>query len=167
MGGIILEALNPSGGINFSEDRMIQGFFGDYRWLSNFWYARIRLIPFQSPVIGYMFEAPTNEHAYQAMKCTHHGDFLRIIAADTPAKAKRLGKSIVIRDDWDEIKVAVMYQINRAKYTQHTYLRNKLVATEGLLEETNQWGDTYWGVCNGIGENHLGKILMRLREELR
>ena len=35
------------------------------------------------------------------------------------------------------------------------------------LIEGNNWGDTFWGVCNGVGENHLGKLLMARRAQLR
>lgn len=61
-----------------------------------------------------------------------------------------------------------MYQINKAKYLQNRYLRNKLINTgDAYLKETNTWNDTFWGISNGIGQNHLGKILMQIREEMK
>lgn len=37
---------------------------------------------------------------------------------------------------------------------------------ESILIEKNTWGDTYFGVCNGVGENNLGKDLMSIRYRL-
>lgn len=82
------------------------------------------------------------------------------------AVAKRLGKTVTMRDDWDEIKVDIMREIVQAKFDQHEHLREMLLATEdAILEEGNHWGDTFWGVCRGKGLNMLGKILMDLREQ--
>ena len=56
----------------------------------------------------------------------------------------------------------------KQKFTKHKDLKEKLLATgDAYLEETNHWHDTFWGVCKGKGQNHLGKILMEVREELK
>lgn len=82
--------------------------------------------------------------------------------------AKKLGKLVTIRPDWDEIKVEVMYEIVKAKFHYNPDLREMLLATEDAeLIEGNWWGDTFWGVCKGQGLNNLGKILMRVRDEYK
>ena len=61
-----------------------------------------------------------------------------------------------------------MYEIVLAKFTQNPDLKKKLLATgDEHLEEGNTWGDTIWGTVDGVGENRLGKILMRVRDELK
>lgn len=133
----------------------ITSFTGDYRWLSNFW---------DSPIdLGNGFHARTVEHAYQAMKAATRHDAITILGASTPASAKRLGRAIPVRSNWDEIRNPVMSSLLVAKFG-HPHLREKLIATGSReLIEGNNWGDTYWGVCKGVGENHLGKLLMALR----
>lgn len=132
---------------------MVKGFFGEYRFLSNFWPAKV------------IFDGvtyPTVENAYQAAKVEKH---LRFGFLSSPGEAKKLGQTLTLRPGWKSIKLEIMYKLCQQKFSQSP-LKEKLLATEGLLEETNDWGDRYWGVCDGIGENHLGKILMRIREEL-
>jgi predicted NAD-dependent protein-ADP-ribosyltransferase YbiA (DUF1768 family) len=66
------------------------------------------------------------------------------------------------------MKLTVMETCVRYKFSQNTDLRAELIATgDAYLEEGNSWNDRYWGVCDGQGENHLGKILMKVRAELR
>ena len=82
--------------------------------------------------------------------------------------AKRMGRRVELRVDWETVKERIMYEICLAKFTQHSELAQKLLKTgTKYLVEGNYWGDTEWGVCNGKGKNKLGKILMRVREELR
>ena len=72
-----------------------------------------------------------------------------------------------IRKDWDDVKLDVMLWGIREKFKNED-LRQLLMETgEEELVEGNWWGDKFWGVSNGEGENHLGKILMRVREEVR
>lgn len=79
--------------------------------------------------------------------------------------AKRAGQRLALRPDWEQIKQAVMLNLQRQKYS-YPELRTLLLATGNLeLIEGNTWGDTYWGVCNGVGDNWLGKILMQVRAE--
>jgi ribA/ribD-fused uncharacterized protein len=137
----------------------INNFRGPYRWLSNFEYA---------PFIYQGIEWPTSEHAYQAMKSRDQSDWERVARLPTPKDAKAAGYKLKIRHDWEQIKYQVMYHIVRAKFFQNPNLAEKLLATGfDKLVEGNTWGDTYWGVCNGRGENNLGKILMKVREDLR
>ena len=61
-----------------------------------------------------------------------------------------------------------MYVINFEKFSCNFYLLHKLLTTgDAKIVEGNTWGDTFWGVCGGVGENHLGKVLMRIRAELQ
>lgn len=84
-----------------------------------------------------------------------------------PAQAKLAGRNCELRKDWEDIKEQTMYEIVSAKFTQNKNLAKLLLDTgDAYLEEGNWWQDTTWGVCNGVGENKLGKILMRVREEL-
>lgn len=137
---------------------MINRFDGEYSFLSNF-----ELSPFT--VNGVVF--PTIEHYFQAMKATNQEDLLEIAKAPTPGKAKRLGRKVKIRPDWEYVKKDIMLEGLRKKFAIPE-LRQKLLDTgDAYLEEGNTWGDRCWGVCNGIGENNLGKLLMRVREEIR
>ena len=71
-----------------------------------------------------------------------------------------------MRPDWEQVKTGIMEEIVRAKFTQHPELAALLLATgDTVLVEGNHWGDTCWGVDTrtGRGENHLGKILMKVR----
>lgn len=136
---------------------MIDSFEGKYRFLSNF-----------SPSEVY-FEGmryPTVEHAYQAAKSTNPIVRLSIQQARTPAEAKKLGQQITLRPDWEDIKYEVMKELLFKKFTIE-HLQLALIATEPHeLVEGNWWGDTYWGVCKGVGENNLGKLLMLTRSIL-
>lgn len=134
----------------------INGFRDKYFFLSNFYSVRVE---YQ----GYTFL--NNEAAFQAAKCPERmAEFTKL----TPSEAKRLGRHVQLRPDWEEIKGQVMYDVCKAKFTQNAYLGNLLLATQdSILVEDNTWGDRIWGVCRGVGENRLGKILMKIREELK
>ena len=87
----------------------------------------------------------------------------------TAGQAKRLGQVIILRDDWtnDNVKISVMYAVLLDKFTRHQDLRKQLIATSpNELIEGNTWNDTFWGVCDGKGKNHLGKLLMSIRQEI-
>jgi len=136
---------------------MIDRFINEHRWLSNF---ALSYIEYEGVIY------PTVENAYQAAKCLHHHDRLQFINL-TPGQAKKRGRVIELREDWDDVKIGVMRSLLWKKF-QYTNLKRSLLATgnEELIEG-NAWGDTYWGVCNGAGQNMLGKLLMSVREELR
>lgn len=138
---------------------MINGFFDEFRFLSNFWYSEII-------ADGVIY--PTVEHAYQALKFTAPEERGLIAETRTPGKAKRISyKMKSFRTDWDEVRVDIMKILVRQKFIRHEELSTMLMLTHPHeLEETNHWGDVFWGVCDGVGENQLGKILMDVREEL-
>ena len=130
---------------------MISCFDGEFAFLSNF---------YPSPITDGNLIFPTVEHYFQAAKTTNMEEYKAIAAADTPGQAKRLGRKVTLRPDWEEVKDQVMLEALRKKLM--------LLATgEEYLIEGNTWGDKYWGVCGGIGLNHLGKLLMQIREEVR
>lgn len=137
----------------------IQGFFKQYRFLSNF---------APSSFVWKRQRWKTVEHAYQAAKACGEFDAMMIRQTATPGEAKKLGNQIEIRPDWEEVKINIMYLLVFEKFYQNEGLRDSLLATSNeYLEETNYWNDTFWGVCEGEGRNFLGKILMRVRDELR
>ena len=141
--------------------KVIDNFMGEYRWLSNF-----HLCPIFYENIMY----PSTEHAYQATKSLIP-EIRESFGSDawkplTCGQAKRKGLVIPLREDWEQIKLKVMYEINYIKYTKHADLCQKLIDTEDAeLIEKNSWGDKFWGVSNG-GQNNLGKILMQIRKEI-
>jgi ribA/ribD-fused uncharacterized protein len=89
-----------------------------------------------------------------------------ILKAATPGRARRLGQKVSMRPDWDDVKIIIMRELTRIKF-QNPGLREKLICTgRHHLIEGAPWGDRFWGVCEGEGENHLGRILMDVRAEI-
>lgn len=137
---------------------MINSFTKEYRFLSNFWPAEVQM---------YGVTYPTVEHAYQASKTTNPKLRETIRACATPAEAKRKGKQLIIRQDWFTFRLQAMETLLRRKFSIPE-LKEKLLSTgEEDLVEGNNWGDTFWGVCLNQGENNLGKLLMKIRQELQ
>lgn len=137
----------------------IDGFFGQYRFLSNFWHAQVVL---------YDVPYPTVEHAFQAAKSTDPEFQKRIREAPTPGEAKKLGRQAPIRPDWESVKIDFMRFLVWNKFSTNEDLKAKLLATgEAELVEGNNWGDVFWGVCKGQGQNWLGRLLMETRERLK
>ena len=137
-------------------------FKGALRFLSNFYPSPIRV-----PWGRY----PTVEHAYQAAKTCIPGEREVIIACATPGQAKRAGRKLKLREDWERVKLEFMRDALRAKFW-NTELGDMLMCTREPLIEHNRWHDNYWGSClcqkcGDHGKNHLGKLLMDVREELR
>jgi len=129
-------------------------FRGYYDFLSNFY-------PCDIAIGGITF--PSSENAYHYFR-TNDEDAKKKFIVLPPAGAKKLAKKCRTKPNWDEIKLGVMRYVCEQKFAQNSYLALLLIDTLGeTLIEHNWWGDTFWGVCNGIGENHLGKILMDIR----
>jgi len=137
----------------------VKEFSGEYRDFSNF----------EPAVVTYEgVDYPTVEHAYQAAKTINPAEREAILKASTPGKAKRLGQKVNLRPDWESIKIDIMKDLVTQKFKKNPNLANLLLSTgDQPLEEGNNWGDKFWGISGGKGENHLGKILMEIREELR
>lgn len=115
-----------------------------------------------------VFGYGSNEHAFVASKTLDLGERAWVRHEPNPYHAKRMGRRLALRPDWEDIKLHVMETLVREKFARHPDLAKQLLATGDVeLVERNHWGDTFWGVCNGRGENHLGRILMLVRDELR
>ena len=139
---------------------MITSFEGRYSFLSNFYAA-------QTQYEGFLY--PTSEHAYQAAK----SERIKILMAGTPDDAKHLGRKIELREDWEEVKDQIMYEIVKSKFKNAGLARKLLNTKDERLCEGNYWHDNYWGACTCPKcillprKNKLGKILMQVRKELR
>lgn len=137
----------------------ITEFTGPYRFLSNFW---VQPFEYKGIVFG------SAEHAYQGAKARKHQDFLKVYNAKTPGEAKRIARTLPLSEDWNRLRLPLMWDILKVKFAYGTDLAQKLLDTgDAELIEGNTWGDEFWGVCNGVGTNHLGVLLMKQRERLR
>lgn len=148
-------------GANKDPSLLIDYFRGKYGFLSNMhsckvWYKGITY--------------PSAEHAFVASKIEFDGKLssilhkIKVSKIANPGEAKKYGKTIVLAPGWDENKIEIMRDIVLAKFTQNHDLEKKLLATGNAeLVEGNTWWDRFWGVCQGEGQNQLGKILMEVR----
>lgn len=143
-------------------DAPIIDFHGENFFLSNF---------YPCSFVWQNHRWTSSEHAYQWSKNPTEMFFEEISACKTPGETKRLAKLLDIkktRPNFHEVKVNVMTSILLEKFLQNPEILAKLLATgERELIEGNWWNDTFWGVCNGVGENYLGKTLMFIRDFYR
>jgi len=135
---------------------MINEFKGDNRFMSNFYFHR-----------GWCVEVP-----FQAGKATTTEDGEYVQEVNNPREAKKRGRQIKLRADWEDVKVNFMLSLLRIKFMLPD-LRKKLVATsdkeliEGNWWHDNEWGDCHCKKCENIpGRNLLGKLLMHVRREI-
>ena len=135
----------------------ISSFTGDYRFLSNFYPAEVELDGIKYPSV---------EHAYQAAKTTDkkQREQFHKHPLPTAAESKKLGKKLDLRSDWEGVKLSIMEALLIQKFA-HRDLKEKLLETgDALLVEGNTWSDVFWGVdIRKGGQNHLGKLLMKIR----
>ena len=137
---------------------VITDFENEYEFLSNFYECTVT---FEGLTFG------SSEAAFQAQKTSDPSDREKFTEL-RPSESKRAGYKVKLRDDWEEVKVSVMHEILKAKFTQNPDLMEKLSATkQALLVEGNDWQDTFWGFDFnlGYGENMLGQLLMKIRSE--
>ena len=137
----------------------IERFSEDYAFLSNF-------APVPGGVVYEGVRYSTLEHAFQAAKTTDPAQRAMIGTLPTPGQAKRAGRRVSLRPDWEARKLSIMGVLLRQKFACEPF-RGLLLATGSAeIVESNTWGDRFWGV-DGNGENHLGLLLMAIRAELR
>lgn len=141
---------------------VIDEFRREYYWLSNYYPAPVTLAGIRYP---------TTEHAFAAMKSFDRDYRTTVAACATPGEAKRLGRLVRLRDDWNTARFDAMWEITCAKYTQNHFLASQLTATgDALLVEGNTWHDNVWGTCRcrahqrQWGSNILGIMLMHCRD---
>jgi len=136
---------------------MIISFQGEYRWLSNF-------SPCLVVLDGETYAS--TEHAYQAAKTLNLDQRKQIMRMAHASAAKRAGRYVAMRLDWDTVKISVMRNLLQQKFAQTPYRELLLATGNHLIIEGNTWGDVFWGVCLGVGENNLGKLIMEIRASL-
>ena len=114
---------------------------------------------------GYTYQCA--ESAFQAQKCTKESEKKLSVGINgfDGKIAKTWGRRVPLREDWNEVRIPIMEEIVRAKFLQNPELIPQLTSIKGYIQEDNSWHDTFWGVCNGIGKNNLGIILMKIRDE--
>ena len=136
----------------------IGNFIGHYSFLSNFYTSTVYID--DKPY-------PTVEHAYQASKTLDPVQRETIRKAGNPNEAKRLGRCVPLRHDWNNVKIEIMRDLIRQKF-ESPFLQHMLLETgDAELVHGNGWNDIFFGVCRGRGENWLGRILMEVRDEIR
>ena len=141
--------------------KTIKRFRDDYRFLSNFYH---------SPISFKRNIYPTAEHLFQSLKTRDKDQQGEIRRARNPAAAKRIGRQVHLRTDWEKMKNRLMFMVVRLKFSQNPELGRALLRTEEwILIEGNDWHDNHWGNClcsrceDIKGENILGEILMKVR----
>lgn len=149
---------------------MIDNFSEKYAFLSNFYPTDGILINIDGQEWVY---CDTVEHAFQASKTNIPELRKKIALAKTPGKAKRLGRKVPLKYDWEESKVGIMQQFLMQKFA-NPELREKLLATgDEELIEGNTWHDNFYGDCHCdkckdiSGKNMLGKLLMQERDRIK
>lgn len=143
-------------------DKTIYIFKNEYYFLSNFYLCKIE-------INGLVFD--NAEAAFHSFKNDlYKKEFVGLSAS----MAKRYGRRVSLRSDWEEVKDDIMYNVVYAKFSQNPYLKDRLLATvDRVLVEGNFWHDNYWGICccnqcqQIESKNKLGHILMKVRDELR
>jgi ribA/ribD-fused uncharacterized protein len=141
-------------------DDAIYGFFGDYRFLSNF-HACPKGVLYKDIIY------PSSEHAYMSAKSHDISYKQMVLNCGRAENAKKIGRSVKLRDDWESVKLDVMYEVVSRKFSRDSDLMAQLLNTgDKNLVEMNWWGDRFWGVdANKNGENNLGKILVSVRND--
>lgn len=149
--------------IDFTRDRKdrggIFGFRGEYRFLSNFYIL-------DTPFTMHGLDFDSSERAYMWHKSDDRAYKRKVMTAVGPKACKAVGYRAVLRPDWETTKLQVMHDVLIEKFNDINLWIALIATGDRYLEETNTHGDRFWGVCNGEGENHLGRILMCVRHEL-
>jgi len=147
--------------MNYDKENGIYGFDKtEYNFLSN-------MAEFDSPMVICGHRCNSSENFYQAMK-SEDPFIINKVLKMRPKKSKVFARHITIRKDWAEIKEQVMLVALRYKFKTSRYFRQELLKTgDRYIEETNDWKDHFWGVCDGKGKNRLGYLIMVVRDEIK
>lgn len=137
----------------------IYGFQGEYRWLSNFW---------EHPIECAGLTWRCGEGLYQAGKSQNPDEQLRFVNL-SGRQAKHQGRRIYVQPHWWRLKLDHMKLVIDHKFNDEQMAVLLLATGDQEIIEANTWNDTFWGVRahDGFGQNHLGKIIMNKRKELR
>lgn len=148
----------------------ITSFDGEHSFLSNFTYVGVHLDGVRYPSVEHAYQAaktniPSERYPFSSAAMTEDKRAGRDIM--TSGRAKRAGRKVTLDPNFDHTKADVMRALLQQKFANPKF-GAKLDATgDAELIEGNRWGDTYWGVCNGVGQNVLGRLLMDIRAERR
>jgi ribA/ribD-fused uncharacterized protein len=143
---------------------MITQFSGMFHFLSNFSPANVKLDG---------KEYRTTEHAFQAAKTFDEKEREKISKAKTPGEAKRMGRKVKLRPDWNSVRIGVMEDLLRQKFSRPHHKKWLLDTGSKALVEGNTWHDNFWGNCtcsrceNKNGQNNLGMLLMKIRTDMQ
>jgi ribA/ribD-fused uncharacterized protein len=143
--------------------KVIHEFRGEYRFLSNF-------VPVEVEFEGMKFSSV--EHAYVAAKTTNPVTRAYIQTIETPGEVKRYGRTLELREDWEDVRLEVMEGLLRQKFSKQPFKDLLRLTGDAYIVEGNVWHDNFWGSCRcencGVnkGENHLGRLLMEIRGEI-
>lgn len=148
---------------------MIEGFRGEYKFLSNFHMVDIEVdgIVYKSVEHYYVCSKFIDDQMIDNIWYDKNMFIEYINSIDLPGKVKRIGSKIKVRSDWNKVKLDIMYKGLVAKYNVPELKKLLLDTKNQEIIEVNNWNDRYWGVCDGVGKNKLGKMLMDIRSELR
>lgn len=139
---------------------MITEFQNEYRWLSNFAPVKIKLNGLEFPSVEHAYMSAKSEDKEWKKFCSNSNN--------TAGDVKRKSRSLILKDNWNEIKLEVMANCIEQKFNTEPYRTKLLETKDEYLQEGNRWNDKFWGVClkTNKGENHLGKLIMIVRSAL-
>ncbi len=136
----------------------ISRFRGKYSFLSNFYPCFVEFEGIRYPSV---------EHPFQAAKTFDNDQRFAFCIVSTASDAKKLGRKLKLRNDWEAVKEDVMYECLKSKFSNENLKEMLLQTGDAYIEEGNNHGDRIWGTVNGQGQNKLGKLLMKIREEIK
>ena len=109
---------------------------------------------------------PSVENAFQAAKTLNLED-REVFRVCSSSEAKKEGRKVVLRSDWDSKRIDIMRNLLKDKFSQPKFKEKLLETNDAEIIEGNTWGDTFWGVYKNSGENNLGKLIMSIRSEIK
>ena len=109
---------------------------------------------------------PTVTHAYWALAVADDQQQAEILRADTPYAAQKMAENATLRTGWHQARTAIMAQLLRIKFSQHSDLAETLTATGTTRLIYTEVGTTFWGQHGMEGRNWMGRLLELIRSEL-